>query len=376
VHTTSQQRLNPWLVNGLLVAAAVLVALLPFEIGLRVRAHLQNQRLLRGEEISRGVEVPADRHAELGHMIRMSPVPDVIYELKPDLTVIYQGAEVITDDAGFRVDGDITAPPPGAECIVGIGDSFMFGQGVAAADTYLAVMGRGLAERRPGHPLRVVNTAVPGYNTVMEVAALRAKGLTCDPVAVIVDFVGNDLSLPNFVRQPQNPWSLRRSFLNDFVRQRLGLSDDDNLFRELLDAGLRGVPQEDLGTLGNAVDPEMVPPEYRGLVGWDAYAGAMRELRDLAHTHGFEVVSIALGPEDSALKRQALDLSRELGFHVVDIGARFRAWLDENGYAGYPESPLALRPDDGHPSVLAHRMAGEILATVLDEEVLPPPSSR
>ena len=245
----------------------------------------------------------------------------------------------------------------------------MFGQGVPASAAYLAVAENRLATRH-GHEARIVNTAVPGYNTVMEVATLEAKGLECGPRLVVIEFVGNDLSLPNFVRQPARPWSLRRSFLGDYVQERLGTRRDQSLHRRLLDAGLLGVPQEDPAGMGNATDPRRVPAAYRGLVGWDAYAAAMQKLRTLSEANDFDVVAISLGPGDGPLKTRALDLARELGFHVVDIGAEFRNYLQNSGHDEYLESPLALGDGDGHPSVLAHRMAGEMLAEYIAREVL------
>lgn len=369
--TRSARRSRPY-VNLLLVAVSVLLALLALEVGFRLRANLGDRRLLAGGALARGVEIPAQGPVELGHMIRLSPNPAMVYELKPDLEVSYQGAVVITDGRGLRVSDEARPTAPGATCIVGIGDSFMFGLGVPGSATYLAVLEDRLGERRPGRAVRVVNTAAPGYNTVMEVAALEEKGLSCAPAVVIVEFVGNDLSLPNFVREPRRPWSLRRSFLDDFVRERLGLRRDHSLFRSLLDNGLRGIPQDAGDELGNAVDPALVRPAYRWLVGWDAYERATRRLLQLSESHGFQVVSISLGPEDTPLKRRALELARSLGFQVLDIGAGFRAYLEANGYTDPLASPLALRPNDGHPSALAHRMAGEILALHLDTEVLPP----
>jgi hypothetical protein len=313
-------------------------------------------------------------------MIRLSPDPNVVYELKPDLSVLYQGARVATNAQGFRTDertAELTCNPAEiVTCIVGVGDSFMFGQGVPARDAYMAVMAGRLDERegphveRRGGPVRFVNTAVPGYNTVMEIATLEAKGLAYEPRVVIVEFVGNDLSLPNFVREPRRPWSLRRSFLGDFAKARLGGGGDRSLYRRLLDAGLLGVPQEDTAAMGSTTDPALVPPAYRGLVGWDAYAAAMQRLQELSALHGFDVVSISLGAGDGELETRALRLSRALGFHVIDIGDAFADYLQTNGHADFMRSPLALSPDDGHPSILAHRIAGEILADYLEASVL------
>jgi hypothetical protein len=61
--------------------------------------------------------------------------------------------------------------------IVGIGDSVLFGSGVAHGDTFLAVLENLLAAALPGRRVSTVNTGVPGYNTTMEVATLEQKCL-------------------------------------------------------------------------------------------------------------------------------------------------------------------------------------------------------
>ena len=49
----------------------------------------------------------------------------------------------------------------------------MFGQGIEADDTYLVRLGERLERNVPERGWEIVNTAVPGYNTVMEVLSLR-----------------------------------------------------------------------------------------------------------------------------------------------------------------------------------------------------------
>ena len=48
----------------------------------------------------------------------------------------------------------------------------------------------------PQKTWEIINTGVPGYNTVMEVATMRAKGLALEPDIVILNVVTNDLNLP------------------------------------------------------------------------------------------------------------------------------------------------------------------------------------
>jgi lysophospholipase L1-like esterase len=196
----------------------------------------------------------------------------------------------------------------------------------------------------------IVNTAVPGYNTVMEVATLEAKGLRFEPDLVILNFVGNDLGLPNFIEERPDVLSLRRSFLIDFVRARLGGAPEPG--RRLV-----GVPAE-VRRFGGEADPARIPPRYRGLVGPRAFRAAMERLRDLAHERGFEVVVLA-HPEALGYARAA---ASELGFAVVETGASIRAWARGKDIADIQKPPLTLTGEDPHPSAIGHALIAEALA--------------
>jgi hypothetical protein len=245
----------------------------------------------------------------------------------------------------------------------------MFGQGVGDSELYLAVLQGLLATASRALPVEVVNTAVPGYNTVMEVATLEARGLAYEPDLVIIEFVGNDVSLPNFVRDELPVLSLRRSFLVDFVRGRLGARPDESSGPPA-PQGLRGILNDAAGALGLETDPARVPQEYRHMVGWGAYREAMERLRELSRHNGFEVVSIALAPDGGGWKLRALDISEELGFQVLDIGAVLAEYLRQQGGGPYLGSALAQSEVDGHPTALAHRLAAEALYGFLMERRL------
>jgi len=347
-----------YLINALLALGSLVLTALVLETGLRIHAHLENRGIL-DKTLDPGLEPPDDAPARLGHMIRLAANPRIIYELKPGLAVTYEGAKVTTNAQGFRG----TDLPPAAEetgfQIVGIGDSFMFGQGVANDQNYLTVLEKRLNAVFPARTTQVVNTAVPGYNTVMEIETLKGKGLRYRPNLVILEIVGNDLELPNFIRQKVSVLALDRSFLGDFIDRRLGRQGP--LIRELEHFGLTSTQEGSLAT---------VPPEYADLVGWDAFAAAMRELRHLSKVHHFQVVVILLAPKKDGFKRRALQFSEQLGFPVLWVGEAFLKYLEEHRIASYFGSPLALGRNDGHPSALGHRIAAEVLLDFLLREEL------
>jgi hypothetical protein len=173
---------------------------------------------------------------------------------------------------------------------------------------------------------------------------------------VLLNFVGNDLRLPNFVLERRGYLSLRRSFLLDFVRSRLEPGEGD------LTPRLAYLPRQDRPT-----DADRVPRELRALVGLGAFEGALDRLEELAGEHGFEVVVLA-HPVAPDFVREG---SRKRGFLLVETGARVRELAREQGLSGDWEPPLSLTAADPHPSALGHRLIGEALLEALERSGLP-----
>jgi hypothetical protein len=344
-----------------LVACGTLAGLLLLEAGFRARAALEDRGLL-----SVRLELPPDpardQPAPLGRIIRRSADPRLVYELRPNLQVLYEGARLTTNRHGLRGRERDPAQTSGVFRIVGLGDSFMFGFGVADDQTYLAR----LESRLSGSGVEVVNLAVPGYNGAMEVRSLELKGLAYAPELVIIEFISNDFDLPNFIWLPRNAWAWDRSFLVDFVRERWARG------RRAPTAQLVDAPTRGEGATRLLSDPARVPPLYAGLVGQEAYVAAMRRLADLSERHGFRVVLMGWDaiPEEERIR----ELGRSLGFHVFDLRPTLSRYLRRHGYADYLGSPLARGTVDAHPTPLGHALIAEWLHTFLaDERLLPAP---
>lgn len=333
-----------------LAAVSTLLGLAVLEVAFRARASVASPA---GLDAAQPERLPPGGRARLGNVVRLSPDPRIIYELVPGLDVTFLGAPLRTNADGFR--GPVVPPSRTrpAVRVVGLGDSVMFGWGVSEEDTYLARLGSRLGTASPGVAWEVVNTAVPGYNTVMEVETLEAKGLRFDPDLVILNFVGNDLGLPNFVEERPDVLSLRRSFLLDFVRARLGGAPEPG-------PRLVGVSPE-ARRFGGEADLARMAPRYRGLVGPQPWRAAMERLHDLSRARGFEVVMLA-HPEVFGYAR---DTAQELGFPLVETGASVRAWARERGVSDIQRPPLTLTAEDPHPSAIGHA----IIATVLEERL-------
>jgi len=334
------------------VSAVLTLSLL--EVAFRARAALVN----RGAGGSRpgGAARPSPRSAvKLGQIIRPASSRRV-YELLPDLDVVFLNAELHTNPHGFR--GPDAAPEKGAGeiRILGLGDSVMFGWGVDYVDAYLARLAGRLGRERPERQWTILNTAVPGYNTVMEVETLKEKGLAYGPDLVVLNVVGNDLGLPNFVLRGPDLFSPRQSFLLEFVKGRLGYAPDAASSR------LEGVPpaQRRWWTGG---DLAQVPPALRDLAGLPAFRRAMADLAALGREKGFETVVIA-HPEAPDFAREA---AATHGFLLVETKSAVVAYAESHGLAEIGAPPLTLTAADPHPSALGHGVIADVLYERLND---------
>jgi lysophospholipase L1-like esterase len=334
-----------------LLAAAISVAAVVFslvfaEAALRIYGDLQDGRAI---DRSWAAVPPTDGgEASLGEIIRISPDPRIIYELHPHMSVDFRGARTTTNAAGFRDRDYSLVKAPRTVRIFGLGDSIMFGWGVPDGADFLSLIEDRLNREFPRVRWEVINSAVPGYNTAMEVQTLRAKGLAYGPDIVVIDFLVNDVNLPNFIVPRRDYRSLRHSFVWDVVRNGIeGLQQTAGL--RLIDA-----PRQ---VDGNP-DPDGVPAQYRDMVGWDAYRREMEGLAEMSRRGGFDVVVMAAY---GGYHPRALEAIRPNFKYVVDTFDAQQAWLARNGIREKIGSALTLSASDAHPSRLGHRIIADVL---------------
>jgi lysophospholipase L1-like esterase len=344
---------DPW-PTVFLTVFGTLFALGVLETGARVVAVREERRQGRLERDLGQVKDPSSGSVvTLGQIIRMSRNPRIVYELRPRLDVLFSGAHLTTSDSGYRGRDVRTPKPAGTYRILGLGDSYLFGQGVADDETYLARLPGLLRVAWPDRSIEAVNLAVPGFNTVMEVEMLRERAAVLEPDLILIEIVGNDLDLPNFLWNPVDFWTPRRSFLLDFIRGRLvaGASSAQGLVESPREAGPTGRFSR---------DPERVPAEYASMVGFVPFDRALRDLRDLGRARHVPVLALTHGVwfEDAMLKSLA-----DAGIPVLVLRSALRQRARSLGAPDYARSPLALSPNDLHPSALGHEViAGELAA--------------
>jgi lysophospholipase L1-like esterase len=339
--TTHVNTLRTWLQKLALSLLSLAIVFFALEIALRIRALRANRDTLDALA-EPPPALPGDHNVELRYLIRIAENPRIVYEFVPGTRAMFKGAPITINRDGFRGPEIPRDKPAGTVRIAGLGDSVMFGWGVRDEECYLSLLADRLRSRYPARQWEVINSAVPGYNTAMEVEVLRAKLLAFSPDVVMVHFVGNDLSLPNFIREKLNVFSLKRSFLFDY------LFFGQHVFHRNREFGL--VPgNENLLVASFADSPEKVPPEYRDMVGLAAFQNALRELKELGGQHRFDV--IVLADEVPDYLREAC---RDIGLPLVEVHDRFRA------AAGSGEH-ITLSDKDPHPSARGHELIAEAL---------------
>jgi hypothetical protein len=375
-----------WLVCGearspLLMILSVWLILLVIEVGVRISAHVGGVERDAAATVLYGKsarEPPRDwQEASLGDLVQRSEFLDIIYELIPNIRARFVGKRVTTNEAGFRGEM-LPAEREGDEVrIVGLGDSIMFGWGSNDGESYLEVLGEELRSGYPGCDWQIINSAVPGYNTYMEVAALKHKWVVYDPDLVVIDFVGNDLDLPRFIMKRISAFTLRRSFLKDFVQDRLRSVSWSPLER------LEDAPRNWLFSHRYEFVPDLVPERYRHMVGVDGFREAMGELKGLSMEHGFRVLVFSTG----TVPEPMMTVCRDLGFPILEakvweLGRKDRSYqgddpalidahrvmddfLEGSGEKRYFASTLTVGADDPHPSTACHGALGRMLFAYL-----------
>jgi len=347
----------------LLILISALVGVVAAEVGLRVWAGLtvpSGPGLEEGLERSAATSPDPDGDTtSLRGLVRASTSTDLVYELKPDLDCIFKGARVRTNSYGMRNRECPVEKPSGVFRVAGLGDSVMFGWGVGEEDTYLRVLERrfdSVANDRL--EVEVLNFAVPGYNTAMEVVAFREKVLDFSPDLMVLHFVHNDLGLPRFMIEAPNLWSLRRSWLVDLVRD--GWS------------GVRGGARqwheprqlERLSPEGR----QRVREAYAHLAGPEAFHAALTSLAELTRGHSIPVIFVLLQTDGEPYAEASAAAVRH-GFDQVIAGPFFTGHIREHGIEPTPDGwtdTFWLSRKDQHPNELGHRLfADAIFETIL-----------
>lgn len=326
--------IKAFFVNITISVTSIALLLFLLEVTTRLVLYVNNRKLF-AEVIKSLPPVKAGVEATLAHIIQPSIYPKIIYELRPNIDVNFYGT-VRLNKQGWRNDTDFTiTKPPNTIRIVGLGDSYMFGQGCDQNENALSFLEQLLNARFPQKKWEVINTAVPGYNTVMEVETLKRKMLIYQPDIVIIEYIANDMDLPNFIYDPINFIDIHRLFLLDFVMRRLQ--------RCALNFKLYDAPQHIKGRGRFEYDPSGVPLQYKDMVGLEAFTKAMYELKTIQEKNHFQIICLVTWRNE-----EVFNLSKQLGFYTLYNEA-------------YNPENKAVVLSDLHPNVIGHQKTALVI---------------
>lgn len=344
--------------------ASLLLSLGAAEVGLRL---YEAWRLASGgtlrDQLERSRRTSLD-HAgaggsfRLGGLVQPSYHGELVFELKPRLDGYFKGGTLRTNSWGFRGPELELEKRPGTRRIVGLGDSFMFGWGVNQDETYLVLLEEAL-NARGGPRFEVLNLAVPGYNTTMEVEAFATKGVAFEPDLVLIHFFLNDVGLPYFMQEPrEKPAERQGLYLIDLARRAFGLAPRP-------EPALQALLPHDRVARQQRTE---VQEAYRHMVGDEAYRLAMARLAGLAAELSIPVVVILLEGDDptDGLVRE---VAAAEGLYLLEPRARFLAHLRANrkDESQWGET-FHVSEKDVHLNKLGHALMAEALLDLFAEE--------
>jgi len=265
---------------------------------------------------------------------------------------------VAVNDEGFRDRNFEIEKPENTVRIVGLGDSFTFGNGIENIDdTYLRVLERELNAASSDKEYEVLNFALPGIDTQKELEILEERALKYEPDIVIVGFYLNDLdSLDPAVGRYKRIglpvvgfWLDSVSYFYYFLESRTN--------RIFLSLGWKETYEEYLMRM---LQSEVSKEETRRI---------FRELSEVAKENEFDVVIVNIPVLYKFENYQFLEanelleeISEENGFYFVDL-------LDTFG--DYEEEEIYISKHNVHMNEFGNRLAGEVIFDkLLNERII------
>ena len=360
----------------LAVGGGFLISLIILELGLRLY-------LLRYAESIDRFRVEYARtwgdDLSLVHFIRPASATDRVYEMIPGAHGVFVGQPLQINSVGFRDIDRNETKPAGVRRIAVLGDSVAFGWGVSREQRFSEKLQALLTDQphesktsTTSSNVEVWNFAVPGYNSTMELATLKSDVLKIGPDVVVLSIVSNDDELPNFIRLTPKVWSLRQSFILEAIRDRLvGRPFGDTA--RLAAGGVVEAGGEGHGKGVQGYRPELVPPEYRHLMGMDNARRALASMTEICRSKSIPVVALVFSPDlggDGAAHAAPpadmvpwIQAAKEAGMVLCDPSPTLRQHLRAHSLT---TTALRVSPDDFHPNATAHAIMAEELSRLIE----------
>jgi len=319
-----------------------LIALIAVELSLRIASFLKHSD---GGDLQSRLDASNSASLQdsngdfsLKGLVKASSRTGTVYALKTDLRGTFLGKSLETNSHGLRGAEIPRAKPQRVFRIAGIGDSVMFGWGVHQNETYLQVLEQSLNRlENESRKFEVLNFAVPGYNTAMEVDVLEHVAMQFDPDLLILHVISNDVDVPLFMQKKRSAHTLKHTFLWGLVRDRMGWDPE--------------------------LDAEIVPDQYSYMIGLDGFNSAVQRLARITREAGIPVLVLrgSLAPMQERVVRERC---REFGFHEIAVAGYTDAYVRKHGIEDTPATrrkALHVSENDRHPNAAAHTIYADAI---------------
>ncbi len=260
----------------------------------------------------------------------------------------------VHNSAGWRDVEHSIEKPPNTFRILGLGDSYLWGQGVRYNDIVLTRLGVLLADQLPGLATETINTGISGANTASQRDLLQDRGLDYDPDLIILFYVPNDVAerfsgdrrqiefFVNYTSIYQRPDLLSNySYLWGWARQRFQMSYKA---RRYVKESVAAFVEDDRK--------------------WEQSRRALDAIRRISHERGIPLL-VVIFPFFH-------NLDGEYPFQVVhDVVREYCESVEipvldlRDSYRDHQGPELWVHPTDQHPNEIAHDIAARAIAEYL-----------
>lgn len=258
------------------------------------------------------------------------------------------------NSVGWRDNEHPVKKPAGTFRILGLGDSYLYGQGVKSRDRCLDRLPELLKHEWPKADFETINTGQPGYNTAKELSTLKQCGWQYSPDLVILHFVPNDIEPDIYTKRP------KVEFFAEYNNSFLG-SDWLSQHSELWALARRKVWGQIKGQayIRQSIDSFVSQPEK-----WENCRHSLSEIAEQCQQHDVGLLVVVFpffinlngDYPFQIIHDRVKAFCAESKIHCLDLRDEFRS------YSG-PE--LWVHPVDQHPNEIAHGLAAKAIADYL-----------
>jgi len=250
---------------------------------------------------------------------------------------------------GFRGPEIVPADLRKKKVILGLGDSFTFGQGVKWKETFLQQL-ESLIHDQTKTRCKTINAAKPGWNTLKQGNYFSTKGITYNPNILIHQFTLNDPEIGTYYLRQLTPFSWERTLWRSHFFFYLVRVYNTTRF-----------PFEDYIKSLYVEDSEE----------WRYFEQVMGQMGAICRSRGIQPFLVIypilqdqeLGQYDFApLHEKVAAVGKKSGYEVIDLLPFYKKYPE-------PTKTLRVSAGDWHPNAKGHAIAAQAVFERLKNKI-------